>query len=238
MSGGIVFTPWPKTPRLYREVTITEKIDGTNAAVGIRPLSDLIDLGDLVRAFGASEDGNVELEFEGAEYVLAVVGGAAVYAQSRKRLLTPTSAGDNYGFAAWVQRNAEHLTEILGPGLHFGEWWGSGIQRAYGLTAGDKRFSLFDTRKARNIDHAKEALGIEVPGLDVVPVLYEGLHSDRVVSTVLDTLTAFGSSAEPGFGRPEGVVVRHHASGERFKVLLEHDDQPKSLHVVAARAAA
>lgn len=27
------FEPWPKVPRLHREVTITEKIDGTNAAV-------------------------------------------------------------------------------------------------------------------------------------------------------------------------------------------------------------
>lgn len=29
----IVFKPWPKTPRLFREMTITEKIDGSNGAI-------------------------------------------------------------------------------------------------------------------------------------------------------------------------------------------------------------
>lgn len=27
------FVPWAKTPRLFRDMTVTEKIDGTNAAV-------------------------------------------------------------------------------------------------------------------------------------------------------------------------------------------------------------
>ena len=31
----IEFKEWPKTPRLLRNITITEKIDGTNAAIGI-----------------------------------------------------------------------------------------------------------------------------------------------------------------------------------------------------------
>ena len=31
----IEFQEWPKIPRLNRDITITEKIDGTNAAVGI-----------------------------------------------------------------------------------------------------------------------------------------------------------------------------------------------------------
>lgn len=29
------FREWPKTPRLYRDVAITEKIDGTNAAIHV-----------------------------------------------------------------------------------------------------------------------------------------------------------------------------------------------------------
>ena len=31
---------------------------------------------------------------------------------------------------------------FLVPGRHFGEWWGSGIQRGYGLD--EKTFSLFN----------------------------------------------------------------------------------------------
>lgn len=31
----IEFTPWPKTPRFFRDIVITEKLDGTNAAIHI-----------------------------------------------------------------------------------------------------------------------------------------------------------------------------------------------------------
>lgn len=31
----VEFRPWPKTPRLFKSVTVTEKIDGTNAALHI-----------------------------------------------------------------------------------------------------------------------------------------------------------------------------------------------------------
>ena len=31
--SGLVFQPWPKTPRLFRDIFITEKIDGTNVGI-------------------------------------------------------------------------------------------------------------------------------------------------------------------------------------------------------------
>ena len=34
------FKPFPKMPRLNREVLLTEKIDGTNASVFIREITD------------------------------------------------------------------------------------------------------------------------------------------------------------------------------------------------------
>ena len=49
---------------------------------------------------------------------------------SRNRWITPED--DNAGFARWALENKEKLLQ-LGPGRHFGEWWGSGIQRRYGL---------------------------------------------------------------------------------------------------------
>ena len=60
---------------------------------------------------------------------------------SRTRWITPDA--DNYGFAKWAQ---DHKAELLtmGPGRHFGEWWGSGCQRGYDLPKGEKRFSLFN----------------------------------------------------------------------------------------------
>src|SRR5690606_40023600 len=63
--------------------------------------------------------------------------------QSRKRLITPTA--DNFGFARWAFERAEILAPSLGEGLHYGEWWGKGIQRGYGMDT--RVFSLFDTSR-------------------------------------------------------------------------------------------
>lgn len=45
----IEFQPWPKIARLNREITITEKIDGTNAAVIIT------EEGEVPMHFGRAE---------------------------------------------------------------------------------------------------------------------------------------------------------------------------------------
>ena len=63
---------------------------------------------------------------------------------SRNQWITPEA--DNFGFARWCADNRDDLLK-LGPGRHFGEWWGSGIQRGYGLAKGEKRFSLFNVSK-------------------------------------------------------------------------------------------
>src|SRR5882724_293770 len=72
-----------------------------------------------------------------------VIGEAGEFlVGSRTRWITPED--DNYGFARWAHTHKEELL-TLGPGQHFGEWWGNGIQRKYGLS--EKRFSLFNTAR-------------------------------------------------------------------------------------------
>lgn len=178
------FRKWPSTPRLFRDIVITEKIDGTNACVIV------------------SED------------------GSEVWAQSRNKLITPED--DNAGFARWVADNAGALADVLGPGYHYGEWWGSKIQRTYGLVNGDKRFSLF------NVGRYADAELDMVPGLGLVPVLSEGVFSESEISRVLERLRTFGSQAVPGFMNPEGIIVFHSAARQVFKVLLENDDISKT----------
>lgn len=184
----IEFQAWPSTPRLYRDCTITEKIDGTNACVVV------------------TDEGEVA-------------------AQSRKRMITP--GDDNYGFARWVYHHEGSLRTALGPGYHYGEWYGQGIQRGYGLT--EKRFALFNVDRWQAVAEDLEA----VPGLEVVPVLDRWAFGDGVIAGSLDRLRHFGSVAAPGFRRPEGVVVWHHAARQAFKVLLDNDDVPKTLAVAA-----
>jgi hypothetical protein len=190
----IEFKAWPKIARLNRDIYITEKIDGTNAAVIV------------------TENGEVA-------------------AQSRSRVITPED--DNFGFAAWVQKNATALAEVLGEGYHFGEWWGGGIQRKYGLEKGAKRFSLFNVKRWQETFDAYEenpqVHDLIDEGCDLVPVLYQGPYSEEMIQKALDFLRERGSQASPGFMDPEGVVVYHVAANQMFKVTLKGDDAPKSV---------
>lgn len=190
----VEFSPFPKLGRLRRAMTITEKLDGTNAAVRLAPVTDAVIL-----------DPNL----------VCLVGEFGLYAQSRNRFVTPEN--DNYGFARWVLDNAADLVN-LGAGVHFGEWWGAGIQRRYGLT--EKRFSLFNTSRWN-------AENPPPPCCSVVPVIYSGPFSSRVVDEEMATLAARGSYAAPGFMNPEGVVVHHSGNGAVFKVTFEHDEAGK-----------
>lgn len=136
--------------------------------------------------------------------------------QSRSRIITP--ANDNHGFANWAYQHADEL-RTLGKGYHYGEWWGNGIQRGYGLPSGDKRFSLF------NITRWKD--NPELPKCcSVVPVLYCGPFDEMEIKTQLMVLRQRGSFAAP-FMNPEGIVVYHTAANISFKVTLEGDEKPK-----------
>lgn len=204
----IEFEPFPKIARLNRDITISEKLDGTNAAVVI------------VARDGGDESGHPEPAWYNNDYV--------VFAQSRTRFITPGKQTDNYGFAAWVQQNARALVETLGEGRHFGEWWGAGIQRGYGLTGDDKRFSLFNTARWPLPDGDDGGhLDAAIPGLGVVPVLYEGPFSQKRIDGCIRGLRAYGSVAASGYDNPEGIVVFHTASRDSYKVTLVGDEAPK-----------
>lgn len=136
-----------------------------------------------------------------------------VRAGSRSRWITPED--DNHGFAKWVKANEDEL-RLLGPGYHYGEWWGAGIQRRYGLT--EKRFSLFNA--GRWTDDVRPAC------CHVVPVLGQG-SQDEAVEAALERLRREGSVAAPGFMNPEGIVVYHTAARSMFKVTLDRDGEPK-----------
>lgn len=133
-----------------------------------------------------------------------------MYIGSRNRWITPDA--DNYGFARWCVEHEAEL-RLLGPGRHFGEWWGAGIQRRYGLS--EKRFSLFNVGRWRDQTMP--------PCVGLVPVLYEGDFSTGVVDDTLALLAKDGSVAAPGFMQPEGIVVFHVAAQTLYKVTLGND---------------
>lgn len=151
---------------------------------------------------------------------------------SRNRWITPGKGTDNYDFADWGTRNMDLLREVLGPGRHFGEWWGAGIARKYGLT--ERRWSLFDVKRwevcsdglvRRRVPEGDDP-ELKRPALpanvSVVPTLYKGVLSETAVADAIELLRKHGSFAVP-FMNPEGIVVQHHASGSLFKFTLDGD---------------
>jgi len=204
--------------RLNREVVITEKLDGTNSQIVIAPVP---------AGFDPEHPENAGVWLR---------NGFTIRAGSKNRWIAPGKTSDNYGFAQWVLENAIELLK-LGPGRHFGEWWGAGIQRNYGLK--EKRFSLFNVHRwfASSDEgfpgiytNSEETDKVAGPNCcHVVPTLYRGKFSTDTIGVVLDDLGVEGSVASPGFMQPEGIVVYHTAANFCFKVTLENDESPKSL---------
>jgi len=221
----MIFEPFAKIPRLSRECVITEKIDGTNASVIIMTAVELEALGhDVERTMAVASDASRM---------------QVMFAASRTRLVTPGKQ-DNYGFAGWVKDHASELFE-LGPGGHFGEWWGQKIQRGYGLS--EKRFSLFNTSKwadryavlSAEHDEGKGSILREGQSMapaccSVVPVLYQGPFDTVHIESTLFDLQVTGSVAAPGFMNPEGVVIYHVAGNLYFKKTIEKDEAPKGVN--------
>lgn len=201
----IEFQAWPKTPRLFRDIVITEKVDGTNSAIIIQKIEESDEPSELRLA---------AIERDGEYYEVA--------AQSRNRLIFPGKTTDNHGFAAFVQENAEELFDLLGVGRHYGEWWGQGIQGRYNVDF--KGFALFNTEKHEGV---YRWLGDDRQFLiEAMPVLYKGPYSEQKIREVLTELDTNGSLVSP-FDKAEGVVVFHTMSRKVYKVTLDNHDKGK-----------
>lgn len=142
---------------------------------------------------------------------------------SRTQWITPER--DNHGFAGWAYFHKDELIAGLGVGTHFGEWWGMGIQRKYGLA--EKRWSLFNTHK----------WGETRPACcHVVPTLYRGEFDTNAIADVMGVLQHGGSVAAPGFMKPEGIVIFHAQANVLFKKTFEKDDAGKGKEPIAEAA--
>ncbi len=128
---------------------------------------------------------------------------------------------DNQGFANWVENHKEELKQ-LGPGYHYGEFWGKGIQRGYNLQ--EKRFSLFNVSRWVKDEIRKQYL----PNCCLtVPILYEGIFDTELILGTLQQLKMTGSNASPGYMNPEGIVIFHTAANICFKKTFLNDEKGK-----------
>ena len=199
------FEKFGSLTRFSQGWTITEKLDGTNGQIAISPryTTEYDDV--AVRALVAED---------GIEY--------NIFAGSRNRWLQPTKERDNMGFARFVAENASELLK-LGEGRHFGEWYGSGIQRGYGLTKGDKRFALFNAGRWSDADIRPECCEV------VHTFLLDEYVSNPYAAAqgVMSMMETQGSYHIPGFMKPEGIVMFHRKSGTSFKKTFDYDEKGK-----------
>lgn len=184
---------------------------------GMTPVSDFVAFAKIARL---SREVIVTEKIDGTNAQIEVSDdGLSLRAGSRSRWITP--GDDNYGFARWCEQNTQDLLR-LGPGRHFGEWWGKGIQRNYSQT--EKRFSLFNVSRWAGVETRPACCG-------VVPTLYSGPFEDhgvmKGVRAALVRLQTEGSVAAPGFMKPEGIVVFHAQGNVLFKKTFEKDEAGK-----------
>ena len=210
------FKAWPKIPRLSKmQCSITEKLDGTNASIHIAALPHVSE-GDQPK-----HDPNLLAYRYGMD-----ASAWGMWAGSRTRWISPEN--DNFGFAKWAQDNSKVLFEQLGPGTHYGEWWGQGIQRTYGLTK--KYFTLFNpwrygAGQNPEIPTASEQIKQDKL-LGTVPILSQAQYSPSEVGEATYQLETTGSVAVPGWMKPEGIVV--YIGKDTYKVVINGDENKRA----------
>lgn len=206
-----IFESFPKIARMKREVVITEKLDGTNAQVAIFDVSDPDHL-----AAAKANPHCLSLTHSKANGD----SPTALFVGSRSRWIAPEGTPgldkgcDNFGFARWVRDNLAEI-EKLGVGQHFGEWYGAGIQRNYGLN--EKRWALFNTARWGTHNPNTPAC------CEVVTRLNEGLLEKATIDDCMNYLREFGSQHVVGWQDPEGVVMYHSASRTLYKQTFKND---------------
>lgn len=153
-------------------------------------------------------------KIDGTNAVLHISEDGVITAGSRTRWIAPGNT-DNHGFAQWVEDNHEDLLK-LGTGYRFGEWYGQGVNRGYGLK--EKRLALF-----------REPPGDIPDCCELTPRIYEGPNDEYWIQRTLDLLREQGSYAVPGYMNPEGIVIFHTAGRFLTKITLKGDEIPKGL---------
>lgn len=173
-------------------------------------------------------------KIDGTNAQLYITDDGKMLFGSRTRWITP--GDDNFGFAKWATDHKDELMQ-LGPGRHFGEWWGRGIQRNYGLS--ERRFSLFNVSRWCLHGEVPKAIPTADPRnvkmqdmlpacCHLVPILWQGLFYYCWPENILTRLRNEGSHAAPGFMDPEGIVLFHTAGNVGFKMTINNDGVPKS----------
>lgn len=193
------FRRFQHIPDLQSDCIITELIDGMTAQIAIWevPPSRYREVVEDTDLPGMPAPAFRPLVFtRGGKFYEMRAGGPDGW-------LTPIS--DKFGFAKWVEENAEFCTALLAPGRNHGVWFGPGIGRDYAVTK-----AMF----------APLALPAGVYSPIRVPVLHRGPFYMDDIEAILEELQRTGSKFIPGYMNPAGIVIEHCRTRKLFKIKL------------------
>lgn len=192
------FQEFRKIPRLSRDITITEKIDGTNGVICITD-TGLMFAGSRNRWLWNSSQ--AEIHNDNA--------GFARWVKENKEELMKLGTGFHYG--EWMGQGIQRTYGLKEKRFYLFNTarWIDFTGVCHDLQEGDKR---------------QFCPGC----CYVVPVLYSGIFSDAEILESLLKLQTFGSVAIPEYRNPEGIVIYHSASRQYFKKTIENDEKGKT----------
>lgn len=222
-SASGEFVGWPKIGRLNRDIIITEKIDGTNAAVGItaggivyaqsrtRIITPQNDNAGFARWVEQHADALREHLGEGLHFgEWWGVGIGRNYDLSERRFSlfnTKRWYNDVTGLMALAALRGKGVAVYTVPVLYEGPWTGT---FGYKNEAGEWQ----STTEAHD------------PPWDAI-MNTANPRPRFAPNFIIEWLQRVGSQAAPGFARPEGIVIYHRAGDICFKVTIEKDEQWK-----------
>lgn len=202
------FVSWGKTPRLHRQVVVTEKIDGVNGQLCVTNDGQL---------FVGNRHGWILPGDENDTY------GFASWAYAHMdELVQGLGPGRHHGewFGRKIQRHYNMRTKSFAL-FNTSRWKDDRVTIPYPYISPQVVDTLLPGRT-------------QVPACcTVVPVLSVMQSFDtELINDLLYQLSLDGSVIAPNFMTPEGVIVYHTVSHSLFKLTL-HDDNPKSIYTLS-----
>jgi len=185
----------------------------------------------------SNETFTISEKIDGSNGVIKIDEVGNIIAGSRTQWLVGLDAKgrnlENHGFRQFVADNHDELLK-LGVGTHYGEWYGSKINRNYGLD--HNKFMLFNRNRYEAAIHKQQTIESICPGelsnpddlfpacVTIETILCDNISFDELsyaVANSLDALNDYGSAHVQGFMKPEGLIVRSNLRGTLYKVIID-----------------
>ena len=219
MSNYASFPSIERLENIY--CVISEKVDGTNGLIEINEV------------FPVGEPKEIQIRFGSRNRYITFNNDNADFANFFRHYEARFKDVAADIILKELEVSGETLTECQEqyPLRIYGEWFGSGIQRGYGLK--DKFFMPFSTF------YAEKLIEYQVPNIVKPNIMYTGKFNKLTADMCMNTLAIHGSGIIKDYKRPEGIVIHFPKYNFRLKQTFEgskweqsipkaeHDKKPK-----------